>query len=246
MARWWRRATIGVGLLSTLGMVSGWALYRATQTVPDFYEAALQTESLDAQEAGDQLERQMFTLHNDLKHEQSWEANFTDQQINGWLSSDLNEKFPSLIPAEVTQPRVVFEDGVARVAFQLRSTKLSTIVSFQLEPRLTDQPNELAIVVTNVRAGAVPLPLGDILDRIATKAGQAGLKLQWAQSHGHPVAKVQLPLNHAEIRKGVQIQHLDIRRGELFLSGIADADPIARQTAPEKLAAGQGRATKER
>ncbi len=236
MAKWWRRATIGLGLLSTLGAVSGWTLYRASQAVPDFYEAALQTQPVDAQAAGDQLERQMFTLHNDLHHEQTWEAVFTDQQINGWLSSDLNEKFPSLVPAEVTEPRVLFEDGVARVAFRLKSPKLSTIVSFQLEPRLTERPNELAIALTNVRAGTLPLPLGEILDRIAKKANQSGLQLQWTQDQGHPVAMVQLPLDRDEIRQGVTIQQLSVRRGELFLSGIATADQIVEQQRPDKLA----------
>jgi hypothetical protein len=182
-------------------------LYRASQSVPDFYETALELESVAAGQAGDALERQVVEMANDLEEGDRWELVLTDQQVNGWLATDLTEKFPHLLPPQLQQPRVAFQGKTTFVACQLNSGKVSTVLSLQLDPYLTQRPNEIAVRVRRVRAGMLPVPLTKLLDQISEAAHRSGLSLRWSQVDGDPVALVALPVERPEIRSGVMLEH---------------------------------------
>jgi hypothetical protein len=197
-------------------------LYRASQSVPDFYETALEIESDAAGQAGDELERQVVAMANDLQEGERWELVLTDQQVNGWLATDLTEKFPELLPPQLQQPRVSFQDETTYVACQLHSGKVTTVLSLQLDPYLTQQPNEIAVRVRRVRAGMLPVPLTKLLDQISDAARRSGLSLRWSQEDGDPVALLALPVERPEIRSGVLLEQLDVATGALVVSGTAD------------------------
>jgi hypothetical protein len=201
-----------------------WSLYRASQSVPEFYELALELEAEQADEAGDELERQVVAMASDLEEGRRWELVLSDQQINGWLASDFNEKFPQLLPRDVQEPRVSFQDQMTCVACRINNDKVSTVLSVKLDAYLTDQPNEIAVRVQRVRAGVLPVPLTKILDQITAAAQQSGISLRWTQQDGDPVALVALPVERPDIRPGVVLERLEIGAGELVVSGIAN-DP---------------------
>ena len=52
---------------------------------------------------------QSLQLRNDICNEPTWEAVFTDQEVNAWLAEDLVTHFADQLPPEVHEPRVVFE-----------------------------------------------------------------------------------------------------------------------------------------
>jgi hypothetical protein len=197
-------------------------LYRASQSVPDFYELALEVESDAADQAGDELERQVIAMASDVEQGERWELVLTDHQVNGWLAADLTRKFPDLLPPELRQPRVSFQDEMTYLACQLNSGKVSTVLSLQLDPYLTEQPNEIAVRVRRVRAGMLPVPLTKLLDQISVAAQKSGLSLRWSQLDGDPVALVALPVERPELRAGVMLDQLEVGRGALVVSGTAD------------------------
>src|SRR5262245_66308041 len=82
------------------------AFYRATQQAPQFYREALAAAPRSQHDEGQRFERQALALHNQLQHTGRWEVRFTQDEINGWLASELPEKFPELLPHGVSDPRV--------------------------------------------------------------------------------------------------------------------------------------------
>ena len=84
------------------------------------------------------------------------------------------------------------------------------------------------------RAGALPIPLGQVLDNISRAAQQLNLRLEWRRSQGDPVALVTLPQQHGLGKAPWQVEALELRDGELFVSGTVgkhklDASPIVTE-----------------
>lgn len=197
-------------------------VYRASQSVPDFYEQALVMEPAVAKLAGNELEQQILATQNQFAEGENWQLVVSDDQINGWLATDLNEKFPKMLPPEATQPRVKFQDGKAQIACRINTPKFSTILSIHIETYLTERPNEIAVRFHKVRAGSLPVPLTEMLDEITNSGHQAGIAVRWSQLDGDPVALVELPTQRRELRSGVLVQQLQIAEGELRIAGTAD------------------------
>ena len=211
--------------LVVIAIMVGLALYsvfRASQSVPEFYTAALELERDVADQAGDELEQQVVELHQELEQGSRWEIVVTAKQVNGWLAADLDQRFPGLLPREVKQPRVAFQDGETHVACRLETPKVNTVLSMALEPYLTETPNELAVRIAHVRAGSVPVPLKGFLDRVSEAAMEAGVPLHWGQEGGDPVAIVQIPQSHEELSTGVIIDTIRIDDGLLHIAGRSD------------------------
>ena len=205
--------TAGVAILLT-------AAYRATQQVPDFYQHALARQPQEQKAAADQLERQVLELHNEARRPGRWEARFSQEQINGWLAADLPTKFPGALPDGVSDPRVAIDPNHMQLAVRYDQGDVSTVLSMAGDAYLTDRPNEVAVHIDHVRAGAVPVPLSQFLDQIAERFLDAGLPLRWTEQEGDPVALVTLPLDREEFKgKQLQIERLEICDGEIVVSG---------------------------
>jgi len=194
--------------------------YRATQHKPAFYEEALKSAPVQEEVAGDQLEQNVLELHNNVRKPGRWEAAFSDAQINGWLASNLEKKYPHLLPRGVADPRVAINPNEALVACRYENGSINTVISLALEIHLTDEPNVVAIRVCRARAGALPLPLKNFLDRVSAVAARSGLPLRWAETDGDPVALFKVPSEHEDyVTQGIHLEQVELREGELYLAG---------------------------
>jgi hypothetical protein len=207
-------------VLPSIVAVTMLVVYEATRHRPAFYRRALSVAPQQQKIAGDELERNVLELHNEVRHSGHWQATFSEQQINGWLASDLMEKFPNLLPKGVFDPRVALDPENAQVACRYESPKMSAIISLSLAVHLTDEPNVVAVRIRRARAGALPLPLKNFLDRISRVAAQSGFPLRWAQEDGDPVALFKIPSEHEDyVTQGVFLESVELRDGEIFLAG---------------------------
>ena len=192
-----RRLVRYLVILGVLGVVASGVLvgclYRAAQQAPKFYAQALQAPPEAQAEAGDELERKLLDLRNDLRSQGRFDVQFTHDQINGWLAADLPEKFPQLVPRGVSDPRIAFEPDLTRLACMYQDSRISAVVSLDADVYLTENPNVVAVRLRQVRAGALPIPLGQFLDQISHHATDAGLPLQWSEIDGDPLALVTIP-----------------------------------------------------
>jgi len=212
-----------VGCLVVLLVLAGalWSLYRASQQVPDFYREALSVDSAAQRKASNQMVRQASTLANDVRKEGQWEAVFTAQQINGWLAVDLVENHPRALPPAIRHPRVAIHSDEIAIACRVQQGKLNSVVTLTVEPYL-QEPNVLALRIRKARAGLLPIPLAELLDRASKAAADMKLDLRWQQADGDPVAVIRVPPPRDENNKLIRVEALRLGDGEIYVSGTTE------------------------
>ncbi len=230
MKRWLTWLLLGLlVVLSSCGATT-YLLYRASQQVPEFYSAAIR-ESLpiaEQRELVDELERRTLELHNQMRRTGQWESEFTDEQVNAWLATQLPEQFPRLMPVGTRDPRVKISSDSIKAACRWRGESLEAVISVEATVHLTKNPNQLAVRLIAVRAGNVPLPLGQLLDRISQSARKGGLNLTWAQEDGDPVALIQIPSRHKEYkRRELHLTRIQMEEGRVVIGGEIERVPPA-------------------
>lgn len=183
-----RRYQLGFATFLVLAAIAsvGAALWWGMAQVPDFYERELQSD-VDRQarrEAAKKFVQATLRLAEGIEHSDSWTEKFTEDQINGWLAEDLEQKFAQFLPEGVSDPRIQLAGGVIHVAFRLEHEGWEGVVSGKLEPWVPEA-NQLAFTVRSIRAGMVPIPLQDLLDELSGQFEIEGWLVEWAEADGH-------------------------------------------------------------
>ena len=173
-------ALIGCGLL--LVIAAGlYGLHRGLQHEPEFYREAIGTDTSRQRQASEEMLERTAALYSDVREEDQWRALFTAEQINGWLAVDLVQNHPDVLPRSLRDPRVAIRTDRMTVACRLQRRGLTGVVTLTVEPYI-QEPNLLALRIRKARAGLVPMPLAEILDRISEAARRMDLRLRWRQA----------------------------------------------------------------
>ncbi len=115
-------------------------------------------------------------------------------------------------------PRIALENDRLRFAFRLGSGKLSTVVSADLKLWLAkDEPNVMAIQISSLKAGAIPVSLVSIFDRLLDQARQNGIDANWYRYKGNPVVVIRFQADQA--RPTMLFQALEVERGSITIRG---------------------------
>ncbi len=101
-----RFALLAILVLGLLAVAAIFAVYRASQQVPEFYADEIAVPAEAQEKESDLMLRQVTTLHNDLQGKGRWRQVFKAQTINGWLAVDLPRNQPTLLPKGMHDPRV--------------------------------------------------------------------------------------------------------------------------------------------
>ncbi|MBA3311796.1 MAG: hypothetical protein M3552_02115 [Planctomycetota bacterium] len=185
------------GLLAVGGSAIG--LRWAANQKPDFYKTALAEAPPRAvrQEAAREFAEQTAQLVRDLQYSQTWEQEFTQAQVNGWLAEELPERYGDRIPRGVSDPRVQFVDGLVRIGFQLKSKRFEGIVSLDLRPSVPE-PNRLAISVESLYAGLLPLAPVSFIDDVSKQLDKYEVEHEWQVADGHHVLLITVVPNRGD------------------------------------------------
>ena len=218
MSRKLRITIIVVGSLALLLGASVTTVYFALQHVPHFYRDALNAQPQRQQVGSDEMLQNATALASHARRQGRWASAFTAEQINGWLAVDRQKNYPDLLPSEIVDPRVRIAPGLMTIACRYQQGNVSLVVSLNME-LYVPEPNVLALRIKNVRAGAIPLPLSQILDGVAKAAEDMNLRLRWAQSQGDPVALVTLPKTIGKGDISYRLETIDLRNDVLYLAG---------------------------
>ncbi|MCC9609689.1 hypothetical protein LOC68_03945 [Blastopirellula sp. JC732] len=233
---WKIAAAAFLTLLLALGGV-GVYLYQAAQYVPEFYTQALEIEPAQAKETGEILEEQVFAFTNEVRKPSRWQLRLTNDQINGWLASDLEEKFPKLLPEGMHDPRIAIEERQVKLGCRFEGQQFHSVLSLEVDAYLVeDEENVVAIQIHNVSAGSLPFPLGSLLNEISRRAEEAKIPLRWQQVDGDPVALVTVPSEGDEIDGTIRIDTLELRKGEILLAGETTKTPEVESGPSEPVA----------
>ncbi|OHB77846.1 MAG: hypothetical protein A2W31_00785 [Planctomycetes bacterium RBG_16_64_10] len=221
------RAGLG-GLVATLGFVA--IAYLGLARVPAFYRQALEQDAQRARQAGQELGSRATVLWSAVRRFGPWQAQFTSEQINGYLAVDLVANPRQGIVDEFRDPRVAIRRDRLLVGFRWQARGISTVSSVELGVYLVE-PNVVACRIFAARAGSLPIPLNRLLDAFRRWAAHMEIPLHWAQADGDPVALITLPAGNSDDRQ-IWLERLELVDGQVHLAG---------HTRPTVAASGPGR-----
>jgi hypothetical protein len=204
-------------LAAVVIVLAGCALvgYFAVQQAPEFYERELAIDRSQQQAASNEMFNRTQKLKQETKRVGKWEAVFTADQINGFLAVDLEKHYP--LPPGAIDPRVDINDGELIVACRYDGSGIPTVLWLALEVFLSG-PNELAVRVRKARAGAMPIPIGEVVHKVSKAAEENELPLVWRQADGDPVAILRLPEDVDPGRRAT-LDRLELREGAIYVGG---------------------------
>jgi hypothetical protein len=186
---------------------------------PSFYRAMVSLPRDQREVKAKHFVAQSLQLRNDIVNEPSWEAVFSDQEVNAWLAEDLVTHFADQLPPEVHDPRVLFEMNRVILAFQLEKGGVQSVITVVARPRVPEG-NTVELTLEKIRAGILPVPADNVLDRIIEHARLRGVDVQWQRRDGYPVVVMRYTPNLS--REDVQLEELEIRSGQIRLAGRSD------------------------
>jgi hypothetical protein len=206
----------GLAAMIVLTLAGLLGLYLAAQHEPEFYRQAMATDPAVLKEGSDRMLRQAAALQGAVSKEGRWEALFTAEQINGWLAVDRVKNHLTSLPPTMSDPRVAIDSKQITFACRYEQWGASRVLSLTIEPQVPE-PNVLALRIVKARAGLLPLPLGQVLDRLSESAHHLHLHLEWRRAGGDPVAMISLPEDEDDAT--AQIDTLRLGDGEIYVAG---------------------------
>lgn len=229
MRRWIKRLTLLLSGTVLLGGGTAWWLVRQTRHIPEFYSRATAQLPEKTAEASRQLRADVDRLKADAAQAGSWRAHFSDDEVNAWLIEELPRKFPRLFALGASEPRVMIEGERLLAAVRYKNHRIDTVVSCEVDVSLTEEPNMLAVKISGLKAGALPLPLGKFLKGISKEAAKGDLDVQWDLSEEGPIALVTVPSEHpGYVISPVTVESVEFSDGRLSLAG--HTGPLAHET----------------
>lgn len=220
MKRWLRGTLVALGCIAVSGVAMAWWAVQKTQQVPEFYTRATKQLPTDLVAASKELQQDVEQLQDAASQLGSWQATFTEEQINAWLVQHLPDEFPKVLPAGVDNPRIVIEDGRVLAAARYTNSRIDTVVSFELKVELTEHANVLAVRIEQLRAGSLPMPLQSFLRGISREAAKGDIAVVWDMDDAGPVALVRVPSEHSKFKRTpVIIEAVVLQNGHLSLAG---------------------------
>jgi hypothetical protein len=206
---------------------SGLAIFAAIPVVgwfsltyqPSYYREMVRLTRANRAGRAKKFVAQSLQLRNDICNEPSWEAVFSDQEVNAWLAEDLVTHFADQLPPEVHEPRVLFELDRITLAFLLKQGGIQSVITVVGRPRVPGG-NTVELTLEKIRAGILPVPADNVLDRIIEYARYHGVDAEWTRRDGYPVVLVRYTPNLE--REDVQLEEVQIRHGQIRLAGRSD------------------------
>ena len=216
MSRKLRLLLIIVSSLAAIVALVLLALYLASRHEPAFYREAMEIEPVVLEKASDRMLQQTTALASAVQQEGHWEVLFTAEQINGWLAVDMVKNHPTALPPMLHDPRVVIDPQGITIACRFEQDAISTVLSLTVEPYVPE-PDVIALRIVKARAGLLPAPLGNVLDRLAKAARDMRFHLQWRRTGNDPVALLSFPSTDDD--KPIHIESLRLGEGEIYVAG---------------------------
>lgn len=215
--RWKLAAAVGGLLLSV--PIAGWL---ALTYEPRYYRDMVPLGGMPREQIAGKAKHfvaRSLQLRNDICTEPTWEAVFSDEEVNAWLAQDLVTHFADQLPPEVREPRILFESDRVVLAFRLDRGMFSSVVTVVARPRIPAE-NTVELTLEKIRAGILPVPADQVLDRIIERGRVYGVDAVWHKVEGYPVVRLRYSPNPE--RDDVRLDDVDVRAGRIRLAGRSD------------------------
>lgn len=220
--KWIKRLAISAAMLLALFVGGVLLLLELAKAEPEFYRKALLVDEKLQQKFGSEMERKILDLRNSVLLGEAWSAEFTEDQINGWLAWDMKEKFPDLVPPEISDPRIAVENQSMKLAFRCSVKPFRGVAIIEADVFMTGVVNQLGIRIKSVHSGKIPVPVAAFADQISEQLNRSGIEIEWDTEEDDPVAIVQLPDELIKPQGGsyIELQQIVVGTQEISLSGV--------------------------
>lgn len=228
-----RRKSLILALLVVAMLLGGisTSLALLVRHEPAFYRRGAVPSSAQRRTCSRQFLDEISHLSSAIQREEdSWDAEFTTEQINAYLQEDfINMRVDeTMLPENVEAPRVALDDDCLRLGFRYGYGRWSTIITVDLRAWVAQgEANTVALELLGLHAGALPISAQSLLEHVSEAAQRSGVDISWYRHDGHPVAL--LRFGPDQPRTTVHLQHVEIKAGRLVLQGRSTPPP---ETAP--------------
>jgi hypothetical protein len=167
-------------------------------------------------------------LRADFLRPGPWAAAITADEVNAWLATDLPRNHPRLLPAGVSAPRVAFSRRRMQFGCRLACGPLGCVASVDAEVVLRDV-NQIGILVTAARLGALPVPSGPVIREIDRRIAALGLPTELRRLDGRTILVVYNSTTHAAGAASHRLESFAVEDGEVLVAGVTQAADPARR-----------------
>jgi hypothetical protein len=192
-------------------------VYWAAQHEPAFYCEAMNIEPAALEKGSDQMLQQAAAVQGSTTREGRWQVRVTATEINGWFAVDLVKNHPKLLPPTLKNPRVAIDPNGITVACQFQQGSIASVLSLTVQPSMP-KSNVLALRIAKARAGLLPAPLDQVIERITKSARDLQFHVQWERVGGDPVALLTLP-DDPDNAYRTTLQAVELGDGEIRIAG---------------------------
>lgn len=209
-----------IAVLIVIGASASWWAWSQANHVPEFYKRARNQSGAVGEIARTALKHDVARARKDAAKNQFWQASFSEEEINAWLQEELPERFGRLFTHGVSAPAIALENGQLLAAARYKSRRWDMVVSCRLTVEMTEEPNMLAIALSDLKAGALPLPLEPFIRRISKEAAMGDLDIRWDFTSEGPIALVTIPQDDDQyVLRPLVIEAVNLVAGQLQLAG---------------------------
>lgn len=209
-----------IAAVIVIGVSTSWWAWSQANHVPDFYKRARNQSGAVGEIARTALKHDVARARKDAAKNQFWQASFSEEEINAWLQEELPERFERLFTHGVSEPAIALENGQLLAAARYKSRRWDMVVSCRLTVEMTEEPNMLAIALSDLKAGALPLPLEPFVRRISKEAAIGDLDIRWDFTNDGPIALVTIPQDDEQyVLRPLVIEVVNLVAGQLQLAG---------------------------
>lgn len=206
-------------LLVSILTAMGGGLFAAVTYVPAFYkQTEFEPDHLEFGSQSSRLMTRVSDLSNDISTKPEWGASFEARELNCFLheyASDVNAR----LGGHIHTPRISIDGD--RVLLGVRSGTGFFSLIFWIELRawlVKSEPNCLAVEISSIKAGLIPIAGQSILDRVTEAARESNIEVAWYRNNGKPVGIFRLFADQSR-RQPKQIRAVQIRDGHLTIAG---------------------------
>ncbi|MDB4862923.1 hypothetical protein OAI33_06515 [Pirellulaceae bacterium] len=212
-------------LLSFGALVVFAALYLKSliQAVPVIYEKELKRPLSTYDEPLQAFLEVVDDIEHNLHHGDDLDYEVTQEQLNGWLATQLKGNSRVSVPSGIESPRVILEGKSQTIYFTIVRPRFHSVISLQLETRLADQPNAIELKIESVHAGSLPIRLKRIFDEIESAMIRSGVDFKWKAGTERTVAIIHIPSKvRTKRERELQITALEFQTGSVRVTAEVD------------------------
>lgn len=219
----WRKffyILLGLGVLVILVALYILHLIRA---IPEEYGKELRRPPSAYSEPVQELMDTVDDIEKDLRLGYDLNYRLTQEQINGWLATQLKGNSRVSLPSGIESPRLILGTKRQTVYFTIVGSKFQSAISIQLSCTLTDQPNTVELKIESIHAGSLPIRLKRVFDEIESAMERSGVDFKWKPGTERTVANVRIPSRvRVKRERELQITDLDFHAGSVHVTAEVD------------------------